>query len=113
MVGRANGSDTSEGPLLTGRACPLASGGGGKNQGVRHHYAVSSTGLPEDGAGRFHSFEEANARFEELLGQAKEAGGQVSHESYWRRELESSGTTVKLALDDLGLIVCDATCGGG
>lgn len=80
---------------------------------MRHHYSVTSTGLAEDEARRFHTFEEANGRFEELLGQAKEAGGQVREESYWRRMLDSSGATVRLALDDVGLLACDAACGAG
>ena len=74
---------------------------------------MTSTGLPEDEARRFHSFEEANSRFEELLGQAKEAGGEVREESYWRRVVESSGSSARLALDDIGLVPCDAACGAG
>jgi hypothetical protein len=94
-------------------ACPRPADGGGKNRGVRHHYSVTSTGLPEDQARRFHTFEEANGRFEELSGQAREAGGQVREETYWRRVVDSSGSTARLALDDIGLVPCDAACGAG
>jgi hypothetical protein len=80
---------------------------------VRHHYSVTSSGLPDDETRRFHTFEEANGRFEELLEQAREGGGQVREESYWRRTVESTGSSLRLALDDVGLLACDADCGAG
>ena len=74
---------------------------------------MTSTGLPDGGIQRFHSFEEANGHFEELAGQARAAGGQLQEESYWRQQFGSSGSTVRLALDDIGLLPCDAACGAG
>jgi hypothetical protein len=80
---------------------------------VRHHYSVTSTGLDPDEAGRFHTFEEANSRFEEVFGRAKESGAELTEQSYWRRFLSSSGRSAKVALDDVGLLACGSECEGG
>lgn len=88
---------------------------------MRHHYSVSSQGLPTaGGAGQsgtadsklFHTFEEAQDHFTGLVDQAKEGGGEVTGESYWRRDVKpASGGAVHVALDDVGLLACGPACG--
>ena len=78
---------------------------------MRHHYSVTAEGLPDVGEEHFHTFQEAQARFESLTERAKEGGRQVVEESYWRRELAGNGSgRIKVALDDIGLVPCVASC---
>lgn len=79
----------------------------------RHHYSVArqGDGQPER---RFHTFEEADASFSELVSSAGEEGLTAAGESYWRRRFSGpGGRDVTLALDDRGLAPCDARCGAG
>ncbi len=80
---------------------------------MRHHYSVSSQGLGQEEPRWFHSFEEADGHFAETLGQARDAGAEVTGESYWRRELKASAGPARLALDDIGLVPCGSACGAG
>ncbi|MHB1924695.1 MAG: hypothetical protein ACYCSJ_08405 [Acidimicrobiales bacterium] len=74
---------------------------------------MSSQGLGQEEPRWFHSFEEADGHFAETLGQARDAGAEVTGESYWRRELKASAGPARLALDDIGLVPCGSACGAG
>lgn len=81
---------------------------------MRHHYAVVATGLAEVPGRRFHTFAEAEDSFQALTDRARAEGRELVAESYWRRVLNgSAGSAVKVALDDLGLVPCNAACGEG
>jgi hypothetical protein len=81
---------------------------------VRHHYSVTTTGLPELVDEQFHTFAEADARFTSLADRAQEAGMTPAGDSYWRRQFSVPGTgSARVALDDVGLVPCGPACGAG